>query len=178
MAGGGDPASVPSLYPNTLRKVRLADLWLLPNMLLPLLQIHSNSLEEFTILRCTILSDGELVASAVKSITNLRRLESFGNNYPTELPGTVVHVGIDWPRCTPKEALEFIRNRSANAGPLRSLNIGYARTAGEWQTTKDVARSLGVEFLFSVPGPYIVSSPHPDSDSDSEASVSDDSGVF
>lgn len=159
-----DPASIPSLCSNTLRKLRLANLRFPEDILLRLVQNHSNSLEELAIKQCYISSHEMPIVSALKSIKNLRKLEFYENksNLPNptklpELPDTLVQIRIEWPQCTPEEALEFIRERSGNAGSLRSFDLGawwglQLGSTEECQRVKDVAHSCGVEFVLSLSG--------------------------
>jgi hypothetical protein len=126
--GNHEQGSIPSLCPNTLREVGFVNLRLPKEILFLPFHSHSNSLEDLAIPKCQVFSHETPIVSALKSVTNVQIFEFFDNSFSIsnlrELPGTIIELTIDWSRCTPEAALEFIRERSANAGSLRSLGIG------------------------------------------------------
>jgi hypothetical protein len=115
-----------------------------------------------SLFQCLIFMDNEndetepsinQIASMV-SLTKLKfRDNDLNISNPMILPHSLIKCRIGWPpHFTPDQALEFIRTRAENGGPLRGLKIispSNDHEDSEWRSIEAAAQGLGVSFSFA-----------------------------
>lgn len=147
----------PTTSPNTLRNVILDRCGLPHNMFSEFLRGHLATLERLEVASCWGNLDDSYTFDNFVSATVLRKLTIINNNFqvpdPTAFPLTLVTAKIDWPRCTPSLASEFVRQRTTSDGPLRRVEVHTVMDHQDpgWRDVERKARGWGITFSIIPP---------------------------